>query len=166
MRQKYPRNIDQIILIDNENILYIQNVVLVVAAYVRDLKYYVISRGDFSMKTVSTKLGIFNPLFTTECTGRYRGLSSLLSTDDTRTGHSCEEHFSATFALLGVVESACFRNIRPTARAATFHIAWPQRKSYPRTIYRCTMRGIFDVKVLLLKLLLVCSASNFQTSCF
>lgn len=95
---------------------------------VYDLKHKSFSRR-LDMKTVSTKLGMSNPLFTTKCTGRYRGLSSL-STDDTRMGHSCEKHFSAVFLELSKAR-ASEASIRP--RTPTFHIAWPRRKSYQRT---------------------------------
>jgi len=89
-----------------------------------------------------------------------------------RAVHSCEVHFpvgSCAYSFLGVVESACFWSIRSTDTTVSARETgdlshrWPASLAEEFTRVQRTTRRIFDVKVLLPRL--VCSASKFQTSC-
>jgi len=114
-------------------------------------------------KRVFAKLGMSNPLFIADCVRvPFLGLSSL-SRDDTRTLHSCEVHFSAAWCVsfLELSKARAFEaSIQRggSTRTVTFRIA-----DHGRRVYSRTTRRIFDVKVLLPRL--VCSASKFQMSC-
>lgn len=74
-------------------------------------------------------------------------------------GCSCEENFSAAYAFLGVVESVRASEASVRGRRPFTSLGHGERVIL---VQRAT-RGIFDVKVLLPRL--VCSASKFQTSC-
>lgn len=94
------------------------------------LRIKVISRG-LHMRAMSTKLGMSNSSFNTECTGRYRGFIVFVRGRYTD-GAFLQGAFFRSFRL----SWSCRKRVllkHPSARAATFHIAWPRRKSYRRT---------------------------------
>lgn len=118
------------------------------------------------MRTVSTKLGVSDSLFTTECAGAD---TSSLSTDDTQMVHSCEVHFSAAWCAYSLfLELSKARAFQASVRlggsneGGDLFLHRSRQKNFTRV--QRAIRGIFDIKVLLLRL--VCSASKFQTSCF
>lgn len=120
-------------------------------ANVYDLKYKSFSRRDF-MRTVSTKLGMFNSLFT----------RSVLA--DTAIYRLCPRMEHSRKSIFPQLSWSCRKRVllkRPFDRGRRPFTSLGHGGRV--TLVQRAMRGIFDVKVLLPRL--VCSASKFQTSC-